>query len=54
MTRGRMHDDEADIDELLVRRLLVALIALPYYRSSNVVFADLAKHMIDEVVADAR
>jgi aminoglycoside phosphotransferase (APT) family kinase protein len=32
--------------------LSVALIALPYYQSTNPVFADLAARMIDEVLAD--
>jgi aminoglycoside phosphotransferase (APT) family kinase protein len=34
--------------------LSVALIALPYYRSTNPEFAALAMHMIDEVLADHR
>jgi len=34
--------------------LSVALIALPYYRSTNPEFAALATHMIDEVLADHR
>jgi hypothetical protein len=32
--------------------LSVALIALPYYRDTNPVFAALAASMIDEVLAD--
>jgi aminoglycoside phosphotransferase (APT) family kinase protein len=32
--------------------LSVALIALPYYRDTNPVFAALAANMIDEVLAD--
>jgi aminoglycoside phosphotransferase (APT) family kinase protein len=34
--------------------LSVALIALPYYRSTNPVFADLAAHMIEQILADSQ
>jgi hypothetical protein len=32
--------------------LSVALIALPYYKDTNPVFADVARHLIREVLAE--
>ena len=59
-----MHEDEFGIDADLVRRLLaaqfpewgwalsLAVIALPYYERGSPAFAGLARHIIDEVLAD--
>lgn len=33
--------------------LSIALIALPYYRETNPGFADVARHLIDEVLTDS-
>lgn len=65
---GKMHADEAEIDEQLVLRLVagqfpqwaggrgralsMALIQLPYYRETTPGIAANAQHVIDEVLAD--
>jgi aminoglycoside phosphotransferase (APT) family kinase protein len=48
---------ELDIDDATWTRgrgwaLSIALIALPYYKDTNPVFADVARHLIREVLAD--
>ena len=55
-TRGIFRDAGRFTDEMWMRArgwaLSIALIALPYYRTSNPVFADMARHAINEVLAD--
>ena len=49
----KLHADELDIDDALVRRLLAALIALPYYKETNPLFAKNALYVAGEILGQA-
>ena len=50
----KMHDDEADIDAEIVRRLVAAqaVLLIPYYRETNPAMAALARRTVAQVVGD--